>query len=231
MSCASSVLALSLLASSPSELTPPPALPVDRPELAGVPQPPRGSTMFGFGVFGVSFGLANMATGVGVIIGDPGDGGFTGMYPLVFGASFVALGAVGIHYGRRRRALYRDWQLANGQVPNWITSRHFPDAPPTGLGMLISGAVGVAVGATMLPYTVDNLDSSTSRWRNEGIGLTTMASLALASGAPLLIAGSIRLHRRNRWQAQLRDAYRDTVVVPTAFVRPGGAGIGAVGRF
>lgn len=236
-------LAVSLESSPPTAITAPPPkssdalagsatalppLPVDRPELAGTAPPPRGNTMFGFGVFGVSFGIANLTLGAWMMAWDlDGAGVIIGTGPLVFGATAVALGALGIHFGKRRRETYRDWQLANGQVPNWIVDKHFPDAPPTGLGMLISGSVGLAIGASVIPYGVPNLDSSTPQYRREGVSLVVFGSLALASGMPMLIAGSVRLHRRNRWHARLRETY----MRPTSFLTPGGAGFGVAGRF
>src|SRR5690348_15178147 len=87
----------------------PPAVQPEPPS----PEPPTGKPMFGWGVFGVAFGIANIGYGIPLTILGFGDATAESSIPIAFGAAFVVLGSLGIHYGKRRRAAWQAWADAN----------------------------------------------------------------------------------------------------------------------
>jgi hypothetical protein len=217
-------LGFSTLAATPTVAPPP------DPVAQTAPEPPMGNNMFGFGIFGVTLGILNIGYGVPLLVEAPGDAVGLGLIPIGFGAGFIALGAVGIHYGKQRRAVWRAWAAANPEKAELARKR-----PSNGVPQLIVGSVMTGAGvATIIPMA--SILSTEARAR-EPIGdgppdfayaLTVMGISSVICGTGLLISGGLD---RARFRESRRGSAARLRVVPVPWGTPHGAGLGLVGRF
>lgn len=201
--------AIWLLASLPAVARAAPPSSVEQLPVRG-PEPPKGKAMYGWGVFGVTFGIVNIGYGIPLSIEGPGDAFFSGAVPMAFGAGFVVLGSLGVHYGKRRKAAWYAW--AGQEMPR----------PRPGVPALIAGGTSTGIGiATLIPalYVLP--------WQELGGKIAAgIGGAAFLAGATLLTVGAFRLtmHRETR-----RPVSR-LQLAPTPWI---GAqiGLGVAGRF
>jgi hypothetical protein len=202
------------------------------PEISPVvqtqPEPPTGRPMFGWGVFGVTLGIVNIGYGIPLAILGFGDASAEASIPIVFGAGFVVLGSLGIHYGKRRRAAWRIWASANPQAAQHArTRRRARDR--AGTGMLISGTFATLGGITTLPIaivhplTFGETDDRSPIPSHVG---AAVSAASIVTGITLLGIGGHRRAKENR-------AHRSTTcqLVPTGWADAHGWSVGVAGRF
>jgi hypothetical protein len=192
------------------------------------PEPPTGKPMFGWGVFGVTFGMVNIGYGIPLAILGFGDASAEASIPIAFGAAFVVLGSLGIHYGKRRRAVWRMWADDNPRAAQQLqVRRHSNDR--AGTGMLISGSLALCGGLTTLPIAIVHpltFAENDPRSPIPAIVGAAVSGAAVVTGSVLLIFGADRRAAENR-------AHRSTTrqLVPTGWANAHGWGFGVAGRF
>jgi hypothetical protein len=192
------------------------------------PEPPTGKPMFGWGVFGVTFGIVNIGYGIPLAILGFGDASAEASIPIAFGAAFVVLGSLGIHYGKRRRAVWRTWADANPRAAQRSLA-HRASSGRAGTGMLISGSLALCGGLTTLPIAIVHpLTFAENDPRSpvpSYIG-AAVSGASMVAGSVLLIFGADRRAAENR-------AYRSMTrqIVPTGWANAHGWGFGVAGRF
>jgi hypothetical protein len=191
-------------------------------------EPPTGKPMFGWGVFGVTFGIVNIGYGIPLAILGFGDASAEASIPIVFGAGFVVLGSLGIHYGKRRRAAWRSWASANPQAAQRSPIRRRV-RDRAGTGMLISGSLATLGGITTLPIAIVHpLTFGETDERSpipSQVG-AVVSGVSIVAGITLLGIGGHRRARENR-------AHRSTAcqLVPTGWAGGDGWSFGVAGRF
>lgn len=184
--------------------------------------------MFGWGVFGVTFGIINIGYGIPLTILGFGDAHAEGSIPIAFGAAFVVLGSLGIHYGNRRRAVWRTWAAANPQAAQREVARR-RSSDRAGTGMLITGSLALAGGLTTLPITIVHpltfADNDPRSPVPSYVG-AAVSGASIVAGITLLAIGGERRGDENR-------AHRSTTwrLVPTGWADARGWGFGVAGRF
>lgn len=192
------------------------------------PRPPTGKRMFGWGVFGVTFGIVNIGYGIPLTILGFGDAHAEGAIPIVFGAAFVVLGSLGIHHGNRRRAAWRTWAADNPQAAQRALVRpRVRDR--AGTGMLIGGSLATLGGLTTLPIaivhplTFGETDERSPIPSHVG---AVVSSASIAAGIVLLGIGGHRRAVENR-------GYRSTSwqLIPTGWANTHAWSFGVAGRF
>jgi hypothetical protein len=184
------------------------------------PEPPRGRKLYAAGIFGVAFGIFNIGYGIPLSITGPGDAYFSGAIPIAFGASFIALGAVGIHVGKRRRAAWQAW-TDDPTTPAQVreTTRH--RAPPHVPWLVVGGIttpVGLATVGLMIPILADPILNTP----HFAYGLTAWGAASVAAGVAMLTVGGLKSRRR---------IAHDFALVPTSWANRDGFGFGVAGRF
>jgi hypothetical protein len=191
-------------------------------------QPPSGKAMFGWGVFGVTFGIFNIGYGIPLTILGFGDASAEGSIPIAFGASFVVLGALGIHYGNGRRAAWRAWAVDNPEAAERALIR-LRVRDRTATGMLIGGSIAIVGGLTALPITIIHplmfAESDDRSAIPSHVGAAVSAA-SIVTGFVLLGIGGHRRAQENR--ADRRTSWQ---LVPTGWANVGGWGFGVAGRF
>ncbi|KIG12627.1 hypothetical protein DB30_01192 [Enhygromyxa salina] len=205
---------------------PPVAGPTPTPTLTPTPSrpPPRGHGLLALGVVGVIVGAGNVAFGTTFLVSDPDGVGVFGVAPLTIGAAFVAAGAVGIHYAKRRRAAHRQWEQASGMDLDGWRAMHPAERPPPGLGMVVAGSLvgvgglGLLAGTTVIYVRQDRPPASV------GVGMFVGAA-ATVTGAMLVGFGSPRVHQHRRKQAATAQ------LVPVPVFGAQTYGFGVAGRF
>jgi hypothetical protein len=205
-----------LLTSAPPEQQALPLAPDD-------PPPPTGKAMLGLGITGIVFGALNISGGISILAIDPTDATFLGWIPLGFGAAFVTLGALGTHYGNRRRLEYRAWSARTGlELEDW-QEQHPGRGRAPGRGLVIGGSVlasgGLALfvsGLSLIP----NVIYYETRWPI--FNIVSGAAILAGSGAMIGI-GAKRVHRHRRARA--------VSWMPSPWLQPHGFGLGVSGRF
>jgi hypothetical protein len=198
------------------------------------PEPPPATTGVGlvtWGSVGVVLGTTFIAGGtfIWVALGD--GGGPLGVIPITFGASWVALGAVGIHVGARRRAAYRSWRSRTGMNERTWRRRYQPDRPrlAAGFGLLGGAAVSVIGGITLVTYGSerDSLVGFEPGDATPELWMSIHGTVGLVAGATMLAMGSVELHRYRRRTAN-PVAVR---AMPIPWATPTSAGLGLRGQF
>jgi hypothetical protein len=192
------------------------------------PEPPTGKPMFGWGVFGVTFGILNIGYGIPLTILGFGDASAEGSIPIAFGAAFVVLGSLGIHYGKRRRAAWRTWAAANPPAAQ-RTMVHPRVRDRAGTGMLIAGSLATLGGLTTLPIGIVHpltFADNDERSPIPSIVGAAVSGASIVTGITLLGIGGQRRATENRtnrstsWQ-----------LVPTGWANAQGWSFGVAGRF
>jgi hypothetical protein len=185
------------------------------------PEPPNGRGLYGAGIFGVTFGILNIGYGIPLSIDGPGDAFFSGYIPIGFGASFIALGAVGIHYGKQRRKIWKAWKQ-NPTAPLLVIERH--PKPPHVPWLIVGGVttpLGIATMAAMIPtFTDPILNTPTFAYWVVGWG-----AVSTAAGIAMLTAGVVQLHRAKHGDHAWLE------LTPTSWAHREGFGLGVAGRF
>jgi hypothetical protein len=192
------------------------------------PPPPPGRVMLGLGITGVVFGALNVAFGTFVLTSDPDGVGIFGLAPLTFGVAFVTVGALGIHYGKRRRAALRRWEQEAGVDLEGWRAKHAGEGPPPGLELVVGGSVMTACGASLLAFSAVVYSGFRSFrdppvWTGFGMFFGTLATI---SGSLMMGVGSTRVHRHRR----ARGLTSRMVPVPV-FLGQRTYGFGVAGRF
>jgi hypothetical protein len=160
------------------------------------PPPPTGRTMMGFGIFGIVLGALNLSGGIAIYSIGLGEASFIGGIELGLGAGIMTLGAIGTHYGNRRRLEHRAWERRTGtDLEQW--RRQHPDrAPAPGLGLVIGGSFLAVGGIVLTSYTPTRWDIAYERdWLAFNI---TSGALMLAGGAVMIGIGGASVHRHRR---------------------------------
>lgn len=192
------------------------------------PEPPTGKPMFGWGVFGVTFGIVNIGYGIPLAILGFGDASAEASIPIAYGAAFVVLGSLGVHYGKRRRAVWRTWAAENPRATQPLPARRDASGR-TGTGMLISGSLALCGGLTTLPIAIVHpLTFAENDPRSPVppfIG-AAVSGASIITGSILLMVGSDRRAAQNRGP---RSTTRQ--LVPTGWANARGWGFGVAGRF
>jgi hypothetical protein len=224
------LLALGLACSITAGVVVPPdptpeALTVAPPVAQAEPEPAKGKSMLGWGIFGVAFGIFNIGYGIPLTIFQPGDAVGVGMIPVGFGVGFIALGAVGIHYSKQRRAAWRAWAEAHPQQAELARNRR---APRDGVPELVVGGVLTGVGlATTIPMalilSIEPTDAPTFAY-----ALAIMGGSSIVCGTALVVAGGFANQRLGRAR---RDLDARLQLAPVPWATPHGAGLGIAGRF
>jgi hypothetical protein len=185
------------------------------------PEPPKGRTLYGAGIFGVTFGIFNIGYGIPLTIEGPGDAFFSGAIPIAFGATFVALGAAGIHYGKRRKAVWAAWKRdPTAPPPLFVRVR-----PPKYTAWFVVGGTtmsfGLATMAMMIPPITDPVLNTPSfaPW------VMSWGAVSTAAGIAMLSVGGVE-RRRARPRPEPR-----VEVTPVPWARREGIGLALVGRF
>jgi hypothetical protein len=201
------------------------------PASAADPPPPKGNAMYGLGIASVAFGILNVGYGIPLAITCPGDACFSGYIGIGFGAAFIATGAAAIHFGKRRRAVYRAWTAESGVDAETWQRQRFGEVPPKGVGLLVTGSLSVLIGLAGLSASLSNtllLDWQGNPVRPPAWAIVgdVFGSLAVVGGATMLGFGGRFAHRYRRWsRGQL------TLSPPTPWLLPHGAGLAIAGRF
>lgn len=185
------------------------------------PEPPKGNGLYGAGIFGVTFGILNIGYGIPLSITGPGDAYFSGTIPIVFGTAFIALGAVGIHYGRRRRAVWKAWD-ADPTAPPLVFERR---TAPRHVPWLIVGGATVPLGLATIGVMIPELTDPILNTPTFAYWVTGWGGVTVVAGAAMLGVGVARyLQTQRRATSRLE-------LVPTGWARRGSAGFGVAGRF
>lgn len=190
----------------------------------------RAQTLYGLGIFGVSFGILNIGYGVPLAILCPGDACFSGYIGIGFGVAFIAVGAPMLHWGRqhRVRGLRRRRELERAHQAD-LVARYGPE-PPSGTGLLVGGSLSIAAGFGFLAFPItasqrgepDGTPIPTPTWAKVGLGFDLAA---IAGGAVMLGFGAKLAHRHRRWSRG------GLSLLPMPWMPPGGFGFGLAGRF
>jgi hypothetical protein len=205
-----------LAGTEPIEVLPP----ADDAKPQARPEPPRGRALYGAGIFGVTFGIFNIGYGIPLSITGPGDAYFSGYIPIAFGASFIALGAVGIHYGKRRRKTWRAWQ-EDPTAPPPVYERR-----PSHLAWLVVGGVTVPFGLATIGVMIPNFTDPVLNTPSFAYGVTAWGAASVVAGVAMLTVGSVEARRRVRRGREAR-----LELTPTSWARRDGFGFGVAGRF
>jgi hypothetical protein len=190
--------------------------PTSEPARTAQPEPPRGRGLYGAGIFGVTFGLINLGYGVPLSVLAPEP--FIGLIPSAFGASFIALGAVGIHAGKRRRKVWQAWH-DDPFAPLLVLPRR--QAAPHVPWLIVGGTltpIGLATIGSMIPLYLDPVLNTP----NFAIGVTAWGAVTTLTGVTLLSIGAAKARRRT----EARIAW-----LPTSWVTREGLGVALAGRF
>lgn len=182
------------------------------------PEPPRGRKLYGWGIFGVTFGIFNLGYGIPIAITGPGDAYSTGYIPITFGASFIALGAAGIHYGKRRKKVWKAWH----EHPNAPLLDLRPPPAPAHVPWLI-------VGGVTTPLALATIGLSIPPMLDPVLNTPPGAYVVLAWGAASLTA-SIAMLAHGAAMARRHHEPR-VALVPTGWTTREGFGVGLAGRF
>jgi hypothetical protein len=188
------------------------------------PPPPPGKAMMGLGIFGIVFGALNISGGIAILAIDPGDAGFTGWYPLAFGAAFTTLGALGTHYGNQRRLEHRAWEQRTGMDLERWRGLHPGQGRPPGRGLVVGGSLLACGGLALFVsgVAVQATYGDSASWPIFNI---VAGSVILAGSGTMMGIGGRRLHR-HRQQARAL-----TWTMPTPTFGPHGFGLSIAGRF
>jgi hypothetical protein len=192
------------------------------------PEPPTGKPMFGWGVFGATFGILNIGYGIPMAIFGFGHASAEASIPIAFGAAFVVLGSLGIHYGKRRRAVWRTWADDNPRAAQHLHARRRSN-DRAGTGMLISGSIMICGGLTTLPIGIVHpltFADNDPRSPVPAIVGATVSGASIIAGFTLLAIGADLRGAENR---ALRGMTRQ--LVPTGWADAHGWGFGVAGRF
>ncbi|PRQ09506.1 hypothetical protein [Enhygromyxa salina] len=197
------------------------------PPTVEVAPPPTGRAMLGLGIVGVVTGTAATVFGMTFLIADPDGVGVFGVAPLTLGAAFVTVGALGIHYGRRRHAALRRWEDEAGtDLAGW-RSQH-GKGPVPGTGLVVTGSLVGAGGLALLVSSAVIYDGSRhdNRSPRPVVGLGILAgTLGTIAGAMMLGFGSVRVHQHRRKQSARVQ------LMPVPSFGPRTYGFGVAGRF
>ena len=222
--------ALSTLLCAAGALAPPLAhAKVEQSERPPPPQPPTGKGLVGLGAFGIAFGIFNVGYGIPLSITCPGDACFSGSIPIAFGGSFIVLGALGVHYGRKRRATWKQWAT---RYPEAALLPRQRNTNRPGVPLIVAGTTStLAAAATMIPMAIiiDETGPAPGRKRYTptfAYAGATFGAASMAIGLSLLTVGAVRLKRSRRADSSAR-----VELTPVPWMRPDGGGLGVVGRF
>jgi hypothetical protein len=171
------------------------------------------------GIFGVAFGIFNIGYGIPLSITGPGDAYFSGSIPIAFGASFIALGAVGIHVGKRRGAAWQAWK-DDPTTPPQVREKIRRQVPPH-VPWLIAGGVTTPVGLATVGLMIPILADPILNTPHFAYGLTAWGAASVAAGVAMLTVGGLKSRRRAT----------HVVLVPTSWANRDGFGFGVAGRF
>lgn len=182
------------------------------------PPPPPGRVMLGLGITSVVLGVGNVAFGTFVLLADPDGVGILGLAPLTFGVAFVTVGALGIHYGNRRRAALRRWEQEAG----------VDYEPPPGVEKVVGGSVMAVCGVSLLAwsavvYSGYRVSTDAPVWTGFGM---FFGSLATIGGGVMMGVGITRVQRHRR----ARSVTSRIVPVPV-FLGRRTYGFGVAGQF
>lgn len=188
--------------------------------------------MYGLGIASVTFGILNIGYGIPLAIECPGDFCGAGYIGIGFGAAFIAAGAPAIHFGKRRRAVYRAWESEYGMDTREWQRQQFGAPPPKGVGLLVGGALTLAAGLSSFgPYLGAALtyDGNTG----EFVPAPKLMKIAGAFGLSAMIGGATMLGFGGKLARDHRRWSRGqlTVSTPMPYLLPGGVGLGVVGQF
>lgn len=182
------------------------------------PEPPRGRKLYALGIFGVTFGIFNLGYGIPIAITGPGDAYSTGYIPIAFGASFIALGAAGIHYGKRRKRVWRAWHAdPNAPLLDLRPPPARPHVPYLIVGGVITPLALATIGLAIPPMVDPRFNTPPSAYVVMGWG-----AASLVTGVTMLSVGAARGRR---------DAEPRVALAPTGWTTREGFGLGLAGRF
>lgn len=156
------------------------------------PEPPAGKHMFRAGVFGVSFGVLNLAGSVPLYIVGPGHANFTGVITFSFGTLFTTLGALGIHYGKRRRKVWRAWE-ADPRAPILVPEKA---SMPGHKIWLTVGGVTAGLGLATMAYGIPAFGDPILNTPPFAYVCVAWGSVSAAAGMAMLSVGGVQAHRR-----------------------------------
>lgn len=224
--------ALSSLLCAAGALAPPFAhASVERVERPPPPQPPTGKGLVGLGAFGIAFGIFNVGYGIPLSITCPGDACFSGSIPIAFGGSFIVLGALGVHYGRKRRARWNQWAA---RYPEAALLPRTPRTIRPGVPLIIAGTTStLAAVSTMIPMALIIQWTGPSPGRKRytptfAYAGTAFGAASTAIGLTLLTVGAVQLSRSRKptWYSSA-----PVELTPVPWMRRDGVGLGLLGRF
>jgi hypothetical protein len=238
LGCRSAALIAALLVcvAVPAQAAAPPDAAEDQPRVPQLPAdlapkgehlaslespPPTGRTMMGFGIFGIVLGALNLSGGVAIHAIGLGEATFIGSIEVGLGVGIMTLGAIGTHYGNRRRLEHRAWERRTGlDLEQW--RRLHPDrGPAPGLGLVIGGSFLTASGITLSSYAATRWDIAYERkWLTFHIA---SGVFMLAGGAAMMGVGGKSVHRHRR---EHRMAW-----VPSPWIGTHEVGLSISGRF
>jgi hypothetical protein len=220
LAMSASLSACGLCSPRPAFAAPPPAAKAE-PEIR--PEPPNGRGLYGAGIFGVAFGIFNIAYGIPLSITGPGDAYFSGYIPIGFGAAFITLGAVGIHYGKQRKKVWRAWK----QDPTAPLLVHERRKIPAHVPWLIVGGVTLPLGLATIGTVIPEFTDPILNTPNFAYGVVTWGAVSAAAGIAMLTVGAAQAKRH-----RARRGHETRVeLTPTSWARRDGFGFGVAGRF
>lgn len=182
------------------------------------PEPPRGRRLYGAGVFGVSFGVFNIAYGIPVAILCPGHACSFGYAAVFFGAAFTTLGAPAIHYGKRRKRVWHAWH----ESPSAPLLDLRPPPAPRHVPWLIVGGVTTplalaTIGLAIPPIVDPVLDTPPGAYVVLGWG-----AASFTAGVTMLAIAAARARR---------DHPPRVALTPSGWATREGFGVALAGRF
>jgi hypothetical protein len=170
----------------------------------------------------VTFGIFNIGYGIPLAITGPGDAYFSGYIPIAFGASFIALGAVGIHYGKRRRAVWRACARCQAFPDTPLLGLRRRAAQPPHVPWLIVGGITAPFAIATIGLSIPPLVDPILNTPPEAIGVACWGVASLAASVGMLALGASKVRRRHE---------RRVALVPTAWTTREGFRVGLAGRF
>lgn len=186
------------------------------------PEPPKGKALYGAGIFGVCFGIFNIGYGIPLSIAGPGDAYFSGYIPIAFGVSFIALGAAGIHHGKRRRKVWKTW-AADPTAPPPTFGPKPPHVPWLIVGGVTTPLALATIGLMIPEFTDPVLNPPQFAYWVMGWG-----GVSAAAGIAMLAIGGAKFHHA---RSRDKDGAVYLQLSPTGWARRESFGFGVAGRF